>query len=257
MTEINIHSLATAREFFSSLASFTQDAKIIFKPERTEVHAECQVPSRIRTSFYTNAITSTKRIEACFRELNRFNIALRLIAEIKGEIQQEKMYITERGDFLIYDDGSLKVKIGTINSTMINRSIATMAVKDDEFDCRFVIPTDKLKLFFTQSALVRSDAAKVYFIMNKDKTISLQLEDKKLTHAGLVAVPINTPENLECEGVFRPVSLSSCTLRSLIKLPGDIITIKLTNNIIVANASYSSGCYYINSGVSIPEQKPE
>jgi len=261
MTEITIHSISAAQDFFSSLSTFTQDAKIIFRQDKFEVHAECAVPSRLRISFYSNAISAERRVDACFRELNRFNIALRLIANMREETDQVKLFLTDREDFLIYDDGSTKFKIGTINPSMIDQSVAKMSVKDDEYSCKFNVPMDKLKLYFSQAQIVKSDAAKSYFDLNSDGSVSLRLEDKKLSHAGMVAVPV-TEKNKEgeppvVEGVFRPVCLASCTLRSLSKLPGDFITFKFTDCIIIANTVYNQGCYYINTGVSIPEQKAE
>lgn len=240
---VSIVNPTAAKDMVMSLMSFSADCLFIVGEKEMRVNLITEVPARMRVEFVSNLIISEKPVRLAIKEIQRLYRAICLVIDTCGDKEPIELWLTDNQADLVYDHNGLKFRISAVKESAIAGVIDTRELPQLETKYSFNAPLERIKYLFKQSAIVRSKEPKIYLMMNADGSLSASLEDKTSAHSGMVAVPIAS----QIEGVFVPVALSSASIKSVIKLPGETFNFIFTDKAAVyIKTKHQIGEFYTN-----------
>lgn len=247
MSKITIHNPNVSLSFVSSLMAFSQNAKFEISPEGVRVGLLCDSPNRMRIEYKSNVMSSDSNVSLCLKDIQRLHKAISLVVDACGDIEPIILTTQDKDgnvESVGYQRDRLAFRIGAIMERAIMASIDNRTFGDIQSTFSVTIPMEKLKYMFKQVAIVKSNDCKIYLVQNSDGSIGGQIEDKDNKFCGMVSVPLAE----KAEGIFESIVLSTNSMKSMTKLPGDTMKLDyMQSGGVMMSASMHIGNYFISA----------
>jgi|GEM_PF-6025106 len=221
---INIKKPKEVKKLITCVNSFNPDVQLKINESGCHIGLVTEINARMRLVFKTNLITSDKEIKLNIKEIQRLKQAIQLVEDTG--IEDIHFDVSDDVTNISYSAKGLKFKIHMVAEIAIAKNIDNQAFPELSSLYTFTAEIEKIKYLFKQSSMVKSDSLKIYLINEAGTIISAQLEDKTTKHGGMVAIPLTD----SFEGVFKPLALSTASIKSLVILPGEYINFMATTS---------------------------
>lgn len=255
MNKLTISDLSVAKKLIQSVMSFSPDAKFEIDQNGVRIPLKCDIPDKMRIEFKSDVMTSSIPSGICIKDIQRLYRAIDLVlSELNNpEFASMEMEISEKNDFLIYKNGSLQFKIGLVTDRALAGCIDTDEFKMFKDVYSFRVKSERIKALFRQSAIVRSNEARIFIVNVEGNEIAAKLEDEESLQSGMVSIKIS--DGID-SGEFIPIIVKADMFKSLVKFPFEECTIHYTDKkAVIMSAESIHGSSKIETRVMFAPKK--